>query len=138
MFSPYIVFLAAIAGLLATINAVPANAPLKPEPVPTTKKPVKPAPPTCTTTYFDTAHSTEWTGVHLCYTHTVTAPAGVPAVHQGVEHDGAVLDELLPDDADDHCVERRVRNMRPLPHPDGMDHVHDGLPRHAYHYLRGI
>ncbi|RYP44996.1 hypothetical protein DL768_008610 [Monosporascus sp. mg162] len=69
MFSPYIAFLAATAGLLATVNAV------KPDPVPTTLKPVvKPLPPTCTTTYVDTAHWTAWTGTHVCYTHTVTAP----------------------------------------------------------------
>ncbi|RYO78803.1 hypothetical protein DL766_009566 [Monosporascus sp. MC13-8B] len=127
MFSPYIVFLAATAGLLATTNAVPAGAvvtpsatsaavdPLRPEPVPTT----------CTTT-------------HLPY--ALLPPAGnrpgVPVVHQGVEHDGTVLDGLLPDDADDYCVERNVRNMRPLPYPNAVDHVHDGLPRRAYHYRR--
>ncbi|RYP56196.1 hypothetical protein DL771_011983 [Monosporascus sp. 5C6A] len=94
MFSPYIVFLAAAAGLQATVNAVPADADaapsatseavdaLKPEPAPTTQKPAaKLAPATCTTTYIDTAHSTAWTGIHLCHTHTVTdAAASCPAL----------------------------------------------------------
>ncbi|RYP72853.1 hypothetical protein DL770_007889 [Monosporascus sp. CRB-9-2] len=66
MFSPYIVFLAAIVGLLATVNAVPADK-LRPKP--------KPLPATCTTTYVDKAYSTTSTGTHSCHTHTVTAPA---------------------------------------------------------------
>ncbi|RYP12354.1 hypothetical protein DL765_007400 [Monosporascus sp. GIB2] len=45
-------------------------------------------------------------GRHL--PHALLSPAGnrpgVPDVHQGVEHDGAVLDGLLSDDADDYCV----------------------------------
>ncbi|RYP19295.1 hypothetical protein DL767_009684 [Monosporascus sp. MG133] len=82
MFSPYIVFLAVTAGLLATVNAVPAPSAiseaadaLKPKPPPPTQKPGVKPPPTCTTTYVDTAHWTAWTGTHVCYTHTVTAPA---------------------------------------------------------------
>ncbi|RYP00249.1 hypothetical protein DL764_006585 [Monosporascus ibericus] len=133
MFSPYIVFLAATAGLLATVGAVPAAADTtpcttseamyspKPKPPPTTQKPV--IPETCSTNLLPDA--------------VLPAAAnrpGMPAVHQGVEHDGAVFDGLLPDDADDYCAEGRVPNVRPLPHPYGVDHVHDGLPRRAYHY----
>ena len=60
----------------------------------------------------------------------------VPDVHQGVVDDGAVRDGLLPDDADGVGRGGRRRplpDLRPLPHPHRVDHLHHRLPRHRRH-----
>ncbi|KAF2968397.1 hypothetical protein GQX73_g5135 [Xylaria multiplex] len=94
---------------------------------------------------------------HSCYTRTSFFPAankqppsalphallppdpdgpGLRRVHQGVERDGAVRDGLLSNNG--HRVQGRPRgalpDVRPVPHPDRVDHVHDGLRRHAHHH----
>ncbi|KAI1148716.1 hypothetical protein F4825DRAFT_86086 [Nemania diffusa] len=60
----------------------------------------------------------------------------LPPLHQSVERDRALRNGLLPDD--EHGVRRgeqqRLPDVRPVPHPDGVDHVCHGVRGHADDY----
>ncbi|KAI0868916.1 hypothetical protein GGS24DRAFT_512656 [Hypoxylon argillaceum] len=104
-----------------------------PTPAPTSSSPSSPAlPGSCYTTRDNTENG--------ILPNALLPPAAhrpsLPPLHQSVERDRALRNGLLPDD--EHGVRRgeqqRLPDVRPVPHPDGVDHVCHGVRGHADDY----